>query len=270
MGVILGLEALDYKLWRGIVSLAESDPYTHTYLVYDLVYQIDKTSAWFHVEGDEIAGYVLLWRGDRADAIHLWGDALPLMGLIKLERSTVMQVHNPGLLERLLSRIEGLRVCAEVKVEQYLDMAVSEREFKPYRRWSTTTLDPHDPSHARALAELKAFQGVSMTLEEASRAIERLRYHGVFSGDKLVSIAGAYVRTPRIWVIGDVYTHPEHRGRGYAKAATSSITEFALASGAEALLHVSRDNKPAIRVYESLGYRVIAEKPWITCKARTL
>ena len=268
MGVTRGLETLDYQLWRSLVSLAERDPYTHVYLIYDLVYQLGRTTLWLHTDEVGIIGYILIWRGDKADGIHVWGEASPLIGLLELGRDAVIQVHNPRLLDDLLLHIEKRSICSEVRVEHYLDMAVSEETFRPYRRWGTVRLNPRNPEHVRALAELKSVQGRPMAPEEAARAIKYMRYHGIFAGEKLVSIAGAYVRTPRIWVIGDVYTHPEYRGRGYAKSVTSSITELALASGAEALLHVSRDNKPAVRVYESLGYRVVAGKPWVTCKAR--
>jgi len=71
----------------------------------------------------------------------------------------------------------------------------------------------------------------------------------------LVSIACAYLKMPEVWLIGDEFTHPNHGGRGYAKTA--------VASGAKALLHVREDNKPAIKVYEALGYKEISRKQWI-------
>ncbi|MCD6278253.1 MAG: hypothetical protein J7J11_01075 [Desulfurococcales archaeon] len=52
-------------------------------------------------------------------------------------------------------------------------------------------------------------------------------------------------------------------GEGTAKAVTSAITKDAVASGARALLHVREVNKPAIKVYEALGYKEISRKPWI-------
>lgn len=71
---------------------------------------------------------------------------------------------------------------------------------------------------------------------------------------------------PEVLPIGNVYTHPDYRGRGYAKTVTSAITGDALLSGARALLHVAEDNEPAIRVYRTLGYRTISRKPWVFFK----
>ena len=66
-----------------------------------------------------------------------------------------------------------------------------------------------------------------------------------------------------LWLIGDVFTHPNYRSRGYGKIATSAITKDAIVSGAKALLHVEEGNEPAIRVYKALGYRVIRKRPCI-------
>ncbi|HDD33548.1 MAG TPA: GNAT family N-acetyltransferase, partial [Thermofilaceae archaeon] len=90
-----------------------------------------------------------------------------------------------------------------------------------------------------------------------------LSFQKIKHGQPLVSIACAYLRLPEVWVVGDVYTHPAYRGRGYAKAATSAITSDAISAGAIAMLHVAEGNEPALRVYRALGYRVTGRKPWV-------
>lgn len=134
-------------------------------------------------------------------------------------------------------------------------MAVGEEGFKPHSGPQAFRLTPR---HARQYAELR---GVGEG--EARWRLERWRYCGVFVGGELVSVACAYLRLPEVWIIGDVYTHPAHRGRGYAKAATTAVTRDAIASGATAMLHVAEDNEPAIRAYRALGYRTAARRPWI-------
>jgi Predicted acetyltransferase len=64
-------------------------------------------------------------------------------------------------------------------------------------------------------------------------------------------------------MVGDVYTRPEYRGRGNAKAVTSAITREAIVSGAMASLHVKANNEPAIKVYRSLGYIIVKIHDWI-------
>ncbi|MEM2795591.1 MAG: GNAT family N-acetyltransferase, partial [Thermofilaceae archaeon] len=83
----------------------------------------------------------------------------------------------------------------------------------------------------------------------------------------LASIASRYLTLRDVHIIGDVYTKPEYRGRGYAKAVTSEVTREAVSSGATALLHVEKNNEAAIKVYKSLGFKIISERPWINAES---
>ncbi|MFG2719893.1 GNAT family N-acetyltransferase [Streptomyces sp. NPDC048416] len=54
----------------------------------------------------------------------------------------------------------------------------------------------------------------------------------------------------------DVRVADEHRGRGHGRALMLLAEQVALAEGQDTLgLHVFADNTPALRLYESLGYR---------------
>lgn len=247
-----------------IAELYEQDPFTHVYLVYDVIYERARTSLYTKKSGGKITGYLLVWHGLRRVSVHVWGDAEELIRSIDLGRlcfrGCVIQLYSSSLLDHVLNVLEDVN---NVAVSWYLDMVVNEDSFKPYRGVSTVRLDPKSLEHANALVELKALQGVQLSPSEAASLIRKMRYHGVFEGKRLASIAGTYLRTRDIWVLGDVFTRPESRGRGYAKAVTSSVTLDVLNAGAMALLHVEEDNIPARRVYESLGYRAIGRRPWI-------
>jgi predicted GNAT family acetyltransferase len=64
-------------------------------------------------------------------------------------------------------------------------------------------------------------------------------------------------------MIGGVYTHPNHRKKGYATLATSAVTEEALKNAEAAALFVRSDNYPAIKAYEKIGYKKVGEKVWV-------
>ena len=87
--------------------------------------------------------------------------------------------------------------------------------------------------------------------------------YGTFVENELVSYAGSFIQLPQIWMIGGVYTAPDHRNKGYASLATSAVTKEALRKAEKAALFVRSDNLPAISVYEKIGYRKIGEKMWI-------
>jgi predicted GNAT family acetyltransferase len=93
--------------------------------------------------------------------------------------------------------------------------------------------------------------------------IRAMPTYGVFIDNELVSYAGSFLQLPEVWMIGGVYTHPNHRNKGYATLATSAVTEEALRNAEAAALFVRSDNYSAIRAYEKIGYRKIGEKLWI-------
>ena len=256
---LVRVEELRYELWRSIAELYRREPLTHAYLLYDLVYELERVEAAFAVDR-RVRGYVLIWKGARRLGVHVWGDALNLLPLIPLKEEAVIQVYDASLLEPLLKTVgEG----GEVQVRWYLDMVVSEEEFRPRYGPKVVRLKAGDIEHVRQYVNLKAAGGIAVEEEEAREVLGKYRYYGVFEEGRLASIACTYLRLPEVWVIGDVYTHPAYRGRGYAKAATSAITSDAISAGAIAMLHVAEGNEPALRVYRALGYRVTGRKPWV-------
>ncbi len=87
--------------------------------------------------------------------------------------------------------------------------------------------------------------------------IEQGLYHGVFEDGQLVAVAGTHVISPEesIAVVGNVFTHPAYRGRGYGTLATSATTRALLARCRDVTLTVDPENTPAVRAYLRLGYR---------------
>ncbi|ABM80459.1 GNAT family N-acetyltransferase [Hyperthermus butylicus] len=152
----------------------------------------------------------------------------------------------------------------------YIDMAIdSPRLFKPYHAPGVRVVELGE-QHAADYAEVEATRGRKLSPEEASRLLRTLGCYGAYVEGVLASIACTYIRMHDIWLIGNVYTRPEYRGRGLAKAVTSTVTARALACGAKPLLHVEAGNKPAIRVYARLGYRALRARPWIFAHRATL
>jgi predicted GNAT family acetyltransferase len=55
-------------------------------------------------------------------------------------------------------------------------------------------------------------------------------------------------------VVGNVLTHVDYRGRGYATAVTGAVTAELLRSCDQVALNVRSDNPPALAAYRRLGY----------------
>jgi predicted GNAT family acetyltransferase len=85
--------------------------------------------------------------------------------------------------------------------------------------------------------------------------------HGTFFGtlvaDHLVAVAGTHLVSPTYAVaaVGNVFTHPDYRGRGYGTVTTSAVVAELLAREIlDIILNVSQSNSSAIHIYEQLGF----------------
>jgi RimJ/RimL family protein N-acetyltransferase len=81
-------------------------------------------------------------------------------------------------------------------------------------------------------------------------------YFGMRVGGRLVAAAGTHVisGTARLAVVGNVLTHVDYRGRGFATAVTGAVTAELLRTCDQVVLNVRSDNPPALQAYRRLGY----------------
>jgi ribosomal protein S18 acetylase RimI-like enzyme len=82
-------------------------------------------------------------------------------------------------------------------------------------------------------------------------------YYGIRIRGRLVSAAGTHVinRREGIAVVGNVMTHADYRGHGFARMVTGAVTADLLEQVPDVALNVHADNLPAIAAYSRLGYR---------------
>jgi ribosomal protein S18 acetylase RimI-like enzyme len=90
-----------------------------------------------------------------------------------------------------------------------------------------------------------------------SSAIADGVYYGLRINGQLVSAAGTHVVSPtaRLAVVGNVLTHLDYRGRGFATAVTGAVTAELLRTCDQVVLNVRSDNPPALNAYRRLGYQ---------------
>jgi ribosomal protein S18 acetylase RimI-like enzyme len=83
-------------------------------------------------------------------------------------------------------------------------------------------------------------------------------FYGVRAAGRVVAAAGTHVASTRygIAAVGNIFTSPEARGRGFATVVTSAVVADLLRSGCrEVILNVAIANEAAIHVYTRLGFR---------------
>ena len=80
-------------------------------------------------------------------------------------------------------------------------------------------------------------------------------FRGLRDDGRLIAMSGERMRTPGFTEISAVCTHPDYRGRGYAKQFVSQGGNEIVADGKTPFLHTFADNAVAIATYEKLGFR---------------
>jgi ribosomal protein S18 acetylase RimI-like enzyme len=81
-------------------------------------------------------------------------------------------------------------------------------------------------------------------------------YFGVRASDgRLVAMAGERLKSTAFSEISAVCTHPEFRGRGYARVLVTFLTAQIQAAGKTPFLHVKSENGAKV-IYQNIGFRL--------------
>ncbi|MFP5343663.1 MAG: GNAT family N-acetyltransferase, partial [Candidatus Limnocylindria bacterium] len=132
---------------------------------------------------------------------------------------------------------------------QMIRMWVDRQRFRPYPA-TVARLLPVE------IGELNRLYQLGFASWLPSSAIADGVYYGMRVNGQLVAAAGTHVISPqaRLAVVGNVLTHVDYRGRGFATATTGAVTAELLRTSDQVLLNVRADNPPAINAYRRLGY----------------
>lgn len=87
------------------------------------------------------------------------------------------------------------------------------------------------------------------------------QYWGIRQGGQWICIAGvhSYSKRYRVAALGNVATHPEHRGQGWARQVVAHMCRMMLNDVDTIGLNVSQSNTAAIRLYTQLGFAHVTE-----------
>lgn len=115
-----------------------------------------------------------------------------------------------------------------------------------------------------ALTDADAAQMLALaTLTEPGPFLKRTHTMGAFRGiriaGRLAAMAGERFRFPGHTEVSGVCTHPDFRGRGLARRLSAAVAAGIEARGERPFLHAWKTNRPAIALYESLGFEIRAE-----------
>lgn len=87
------------------------------------------------------------------------------------------------------------------------------------------------------------------------RTMEMGRYFGIYRDGRLAAMIGERLGMERHQEISAVCTHPDFSGHGYARRLLAMLSNDNLERGRTPFLHVSKQNRRAVSLYEQMGYR---------------
>jgi len=237
---------------------AVADPVAHAYALWDLDRFPGPVRFVSAVRAGATVAYLLVWQPEgRPPMVHWVGEAvegltdhLPARPVVvtgaEPVRDRVEQARGPALVYPIL--VEFAPVGAPMPRSPH-DGQV--------RRLTRT-----DASHLAGLAE----EGADVVA--ASYAHVDLDGEVVFGGfqeGRLMGVARAVVRLPRIWLVSGVFVRPSGRGQGWGLAVTRAVQAEARRAGAPTALFVREDNLAATAVYARLGFRPVERRVWLDC-----
>ena len=176
---------------------------------------------------------------------------------------------DPGQVGRLLAQVPaGRHLFTLLATHRALlnDRVLESRETTMWRMALRAEAFPAarsasaQPLSADDLPAILALFGDHADMPDAFDAgqLESRAFYGVWDAGQLVAVAGTHiVSAPRgVAAVGNVFTHPAYRGRGLATVTTAAVVEDLLRRpGMQTIvLNVARENVPAVRCYESLGF----------------
>ncbi|MDI6805283.1 MAG: GNAT family N-acetyltransferase [Candidatus Bathyarchaeia archaeon] len=258
MNLMLRVEKVNKSNKQRIIDILKVDVIKHVFAVYDLQHDPNHTIMYAAFENGNMKGYILIYTALKFPSVILECETDVAKQLLGYAPKNRFILHAPP---ENLPIIKGKFKEAKSYIENW--MLVKKGEAKFFRSDFVHRL--HSEMDAYRLFRLLSNREdrTSGTVESNLEFIRKMPTYGVFIGDELVSYASSFLQLPQVWMIGGVYTHPNHRDKGYATLATSAVTEEALKNAESAALFVRSDNYPAIRAYEKIGYKEIGEKLWV-------
>jgi predicted GNAT family acetyltransferase len=238
---------LNENLQKAFWNHVNRDPIDYHFFVFDLKRHPDQTKIWLSMEGEKVEGllliyrdYVVQFRGSR-EAVRL------LFGKVSLAE---VELQAPLDCEDIVSE----KFSPKVRQEMVL-MSLKRGEENIQITTAPVRLGTKDAEEiAGLMREADPEWWGEANCERIKSRMGDATYLGIKQNGKLVSL-GMVRLTDFGSNIGVIATVEQYRNRGYATSIVSALVKEIFETCEIALIHVIRDNAPAVRAYTRVGFK---------------
>ncbi|MHC4566176.1 MAG: GNAT family N-acetyltransferase [Planctomycetota bacterium] len=253
--ILLAMETCSLHDKAEIEAFLRKNIYLHIYSIGDLDDFFWHNTVWYALkDGGDIQALVLLYTVPPKPTLH-----------------AMCEQHEPmpELLRSVLHLLPG-RFHAHLSpglAEAFAEHGTVESNEKHYKMALT------DKSR---LADVDCSQVIHLTADDlddmlrlyeeaypgnwfSPRMLQTGQYFGIRRDGILVSVAGVHVYSQKYKVasLGNVVTHADYRGSGYAKSTTARLCQSLAEAVQNIGLNVAATNTAALALYEKLGFQII-------------
>jgi GNAT superfamily N-acetyltransferase len=129
---------------------------------------------------------------------------------------------------------------------------VYEKSIDSFVTESSLLIEPLTNEHVPQMLELTALTKPGPFFE---KTILFGNYFGIFTDGRLAAMTGQRMNPVPYLEVSAVCTHPDFRGRGYAKTLMLHVMKIILDNSFIPFLHVLTNNIHAIHLYQTIGFR---------------
>jgi ribosomal protein S18 acetylase RimI-like enzyme len=253
-----------------LYAFLQTDPIWAAYAIGDLEPAHFACCTW-HVAEDaagRLAGLALLYGRLDPPILLTVGETSAVAAILE-QMALPQQVYISARKEHLPLLLARYDFSAD-RVRPMLRMAVTAETFRPAaagRGESGGRGDPAPTLRRLGVADVPAIEALialggpfapdAFTPGQVDEGV----FFGVETGGEtppLRAVAGTHLVAPAwgVAAVGNVYVHPDWRGRGYGALVSSAVTADLLQRGLQVVLNVDQNNPAAIRLYRQLGFAV--------------
>lgn len=220
----------------------------HIFTLYDLKNARERTEIWI-ASKNQRNGYLIQF--DKK-IVHTHGDSECLPHLLEKidarEAKFAIEPQHLAEVQKLYVPVKASDAATLGKITTYLIMTVKAKDFHPSITHNVTNVCTHD------LGDI-----LNDSREEYGEKVRQAQRSGVAFGVReyqhWISVAVVPEIVEDVGFIRGVYTAPAFRGKGFSTSTVSALARELFRLRLQPGLWVAKDNVPARRVYEKIGFK---------------